>query len=120
MLLGKAINRSYKQFLVRTEKIKGGIVGIGVPLFVVAEDCLQPLKSLKVCFVLPKELVIKACRMVPHFRMVAWDVSVLENGEPVLIEANLYDGQLDSHQIHNGPLFGENTEKIMREVFDKN
>ena len=50
-------------------------------------------------------------------RMVAWDVAILENGVPVLIEANLYDGQLDSHQIHNGPLFGEDTKKIMDEVF---
>ncbi len=63
------------------------------------------------------ELVKKASRMVPHFRMVAWDVSILEDGTPVLIEANLYDGQLDSHQIHNGPLFGANTVKILDEVF---
>ena len=66
-----------------------------------------------------KELVLKASYMVPHFRMVAWDVSVLEDGTPVLIEANLYDGQLDSHQIHNGPLFKEDTERIMNEVFNK-
>ncbi len=66
-----------------------------------------------------KELVLKASCMVPHFRMVAWDVSVLEDGTPVLIEANLYDGQLDSHQIHNGPLFGEDTKKILDEVFGK-
>ncbi len=64
-----------------------------------------------------KELVVKASYMVPHFRMVAWDVSVLEDGTPVLIEANLYDGQLDSHQIHNGPLFGADTARIMKEVF---
>ena len=66
-----------------------------------------------------KELVLKASFMVPHFRMVAWDVSVLEDGTPVLIEANLYDGQLDSHQIHNGPLFGEDTERILEEIFNK-
>lgn len=66
-----------------------------------------------------KELVIKASYMVPHFRMVAWDVSVLQDGTPVLIEANLYDGQLDSHQIHNGPLFKEDTERIMNEIFNK-
>jgi hypothetical protein len=63
------------------------------------------------------ELVKKASRMVPHFRMVAWDVAILEDGTPTLIEANLYDGQLDSHQIHNGPLFGKNTTKILDEVF---
>lgn len=62
-------------------------------------------------------LAKKASLMVPHFRMVAWDISILENGMPVLIEANFYDGQLDSHQIHNGPLFGEITGKILDEVF---
>lgn len=66
-----------------------------------------------------KELVLKASYMVPHFRMVAWDISVLEDGTPVLIEANLYDGQLDSHQIHNGPLFGQDTTRIMDEIFHK-
>ena len=65
------------------------------------------------------ELVLAASLMVPHFRMVAWDVSILEDGTPTLIEANLYDGQLDSHQIHNGPLFGEDTAKILDEVFGK-
>ena len=64
-----------------------------------------------------RELVIKASYMVPHFRLVSWDVAVLENGEPVLIEANLYDGQLDLHQISNGPLFGDRTQEILGEVF---
>lgn len=57
--------------------------------------------------------------MVSHFRMDAWDVSVLQDGTPVLIEANLYDVQLDSHQIHNGPLFGEDTKRLIDEVFNK-
>ena len=62
------------------------------------------------------DLVKRASRMVPHFRMVAWDIAILEDGTPTLIEANLYDGQLDSHQIHNGPLFGEDTKKVLDEV----
>ena len=63
------------------------------------------------------ELVKKASRMVPHFRMVAWDVAILEDGTPTLIEANLYDGQLDSHQIHNGPLFADMTKDVLDEIF---
>ncbi len=66
-----------------------------------------------------KEMVIRASREVPHFRLVAWDVAIQEDGTPVLIEANLYDGQLDSHQLNNGPLFGPETERIMNEVFEK-
>ncbi len=54
---------------------------------------------------------------IPHFRLVSWDFSVDEAGEPILIEANLKYGQLDFHQLNNGPLFGEDTPKILREVF---
>lgn len=34
-----------------------------------------------------------------------------------IIEANLCDGQLDLHQLTNGPLFGDDTVKILDEVF---
>lgn len=39
------------------------------------------------------------------------------NDEPMLIEANLCDGELDFHQLNNGPLFGVDTEEILSEVF---
>ncbi len=64
-----------------------------------------------------KELVYKAHLNVPHFRMVSWDISIDEAGTPIMIEANLSDGQIDLHQLLNGPLFGEDTEKILDEVF---
>ena len=35
---------------------------------------------------------------------------------PTLIEANLCNGELDFHQLNNGPLFGEDTERILKEV----
>ncbi len=55
---------------------------------------------------------------LPHFRLVSWDIALDENDEPVLIEANLCYGGLDFHQLNNGPLFGEDTEKILNEVFN--
>ena len=55
---------------------------------------------------------------IPHFRMVSWDVAIDEKNEPVLIEANLCDGELDFHQLNNGPLFGKDTDDILREVFN--
>lgn len=39
--------------------------------------------------------------------------------EPVLIEANLRYGELDFHQLNNGPVFGKDTKKILDEVFGK-
>ncbi len=56
---------------------------------------------------------------IPHFRLVSWDFTVNEAGEPVLVEANLHYGQLDFHQLCNGPIFGEDTKKILDEVFGK-
>lgn len=56
---------------------------------------------------------------IPHFRLVSWDFSVDESGRPVLIEANVHYGQLDFHQLNNGPIFGEDTGRILDEVFGK-
>ena len=55
----------------------------------------------------------------PRFRLISWDFSVGEDGEPVLVEANLYFGGLDLHQLTNGPLFGDDTKMILDEVFGK-
>jgi hypothetical protein len=54
---------------------------------------------------------------IPHFRLVSWDIAFNEKDEPVLIETNLKDGGLRIHQLNNGPLFGDDTEKILGEVF---
>ena len=56
---------------------------------------------------------------IPRFKLVSWDFAVAEDGEPVLVEANLHYGQLDFHQLNNGPIFGEDTVKILKEVFAK-
>lgn len=54
---------------------------------------------------------------VPHFRLVSWDFSINEAGEPILVEPNLCYGGIDVHQMCNGPVFGEDTKKILDEVF---
>ena len=64
-----------------------------------------------------KELVKRAHPMVPHFKMVSWDVAIDQNGEPLMVEANLAKGSSELHQLNNGPLFGEDTKKILDEVF---
>lgn len=64
-----------------------------------------------------KEMVKKAHWYVPHFKLVSWDIATDMSGEPVLIETNLTNGELDFHQFCNGPLFGEDTKEILDEVF---
>ena len=66
-----------------------------------------------------KELVKKAHLMVPHFKLVSWDIAIDEEEQPILVEANLAKGSSEFHQLNNGPLFGEDTKKILDEVFGK-
>ena len=65
------------------------------------------------------ELVKKAHPLVPHFRSVSWDIAIVADGTPTLIEANLCRGGIDLLQLNNGPLFGKDTKKILDEVFGK-
>lgn len=62
-------------------------------------------------------LVKKAHSFMGHFRLVSWDVSIDEDGEAVLIEANLSLGGINDVQMCSGPLFGKDTKKILDEVF---
>lgn len=52
-----------------------------------------------------------------HFRLISWDIAIDKDGEPILIEANLRNGQCDFHQFNNGPLFGDLTDEVLSEVF---
>ena len=64
-------------------------------------------------------LIKKAHPMIAHFRSIAWDIAIDEDGEAVLIEANFCRGGIDSLQVNNGPLYGKDTKKILDEVFGK-
>lgn len=64
-----------------------------------------------------KELVVNlAPRLTSFSRLTSWDLSVNENGDPILIEVNLAYGGLFFHQIANGPVFGNLTEDIITEI----
>ena len=64
-----------------------------------------------------KEIVEKTHPRFSNFRLLSWDFAIDEHDQPVLIELNMHNGELDFHQLNNGPLFGEDTEEILREVF---
>lgn len=55
----------------------------------------------------------------PYSAMISWDFAIGVNGEPILIEANFMRGELDFHQLNNGPIFGSETEKILETVIKK-
>lgn len=64
-----------------------------------------------------KELVLELSnRFVSNFRLISWDLSIAEDGEPVLIEMNLTYGDTHIHQLANGPLFGDKTEQVIAQA----
>lgn len=65
------------------------------------------------------ELVKTAHPLIAHFRLVSWDIAIDKNGAPVLIEANMRKGSINFHQFNNGPMFGELTERVLGEIFDR-
>lgn len=60
-----------------------------------------------------------AFRLIQYTKLVSWDLAIDKNGTPILLEANLCRGQLDFHQMCNGPLFGDMTKSVMDVVFSK-
>ncbi len=67
-----------------------------------------------------KELVLRLSnRFIRISKLISWDLAIGEDGNPILIEANLCYGGADVHQIANGPLFGDKTEEILNSVFSE-
>jgi hypothetical protein len=58
--------------------------------------------------------------MIPHFKLVSWDIAIDDTNEAVLIEANMRKGGIDIIQFNSGPIFGDLTERVLDEVFEKN
>ena len=67
--------------------------------------------------------IIEAVKMlqyqVPHSRLAGWDMSISENGEPILIEANLDYPEVYFHQLGKGPIIQspELFDEVLRFVY---
>lgn len=64
-------------------------------------------------------LIKKAHPVIANFRLVSWDIAIDDMGDAVLIEANMRKGGINLNQFSNGPLFGDLTDAVMDEVFQK-
>ena len=60
-----------------------------------------------------------AGRLSTATQLVSWDLAVGEDGEPVLIEANFTWGEIDFHQLCNGPILGDLTQEVLSRVYQK-
>lgn len=58
-----------------------------------------------------------APRFVCFSRLISWDMAIRSDGAPMLIESNMTYGGCNIPQIANGPLFGDYTQEVIKEVF---
>lgn len=65
------------------------------------------------------ETVKLLAQTIGNFRLVSWDMAIDEDGDVLLIEANMRKGGINLHQFDNGPLFGDLTKRVLDEVFGK-
>ncbi len=62
------------------------------------------------------ETVKLAHKRLAHFKLIGWDMSVDRAGDPVLIEYNTCPG---ANQISCGPTFGDLTDRVLEEFFNR-
>ena len=73
-----------------------------------------------ICKIIPNfEKVIKKAKelalTLPYLRLIGWDFTIDEEGEPVFIEMNTLPG-IYIMQLCNGPVFGELTDELLNSV----
>lgn len=72
----------------------------------------HPITEVKFCEkVIPNfddivSLVESKHKRLPCFDIISWDVAVLDNGNPIIIEFNSDNQELNFHQLNNGPVLG--------------
>lgn len=78
--------------------------GVKIPSY---EKCVNLVKSI-------------SPRFMQYSRLQSWDIAINEVGEPIIIEVNLTYGEIDFHQLCNGPILGIHRSKVLNYVFEHN
>jgi hypothetical protein len=50
------------------------------------------------------DVVQKAHKKLPYFKLISWDLAIDKNAEVVLIEYNVGGQDINIHQLNNGPV----------------
>lgn len=82
------------------------------PQGTVFESVIVP--NIDECIDLSIELAKRFCSVS---RLIYWDFAIGEDGHPILIEFNVSGGSSDVHQLSNGPIFGDLTKEVLKDVF---
>lgn len=62
------------------------------------------------------DMAKKLHRKMGDFGLISWDFTVDTDGTPIFIEMNLHWGGIVFHQLSGGPLYGQNTDQILKEI----
>ena len=74
----------------------------------------QRIEGYDKCCALVKSLAGRFCTTS---KLISWDLAIDKDGDPVIIEVNLSFGEVDFHQMCNGPIFGDLTERVLNEIY---
>ena len=66
-----------------------------------------------------RKLVVSAATRLAHFKIIAWDIAIDENNNPIIIEYNVANTIPDINQMYSQSFFGSLTDEILDEVFLK-
>ena len=62
------------------------------------------------------DVCVNAHSLMPEIGIVSWDVAIDKNDNPIVVEMNLDDQEINFHQLAHGPLFGDQIACILRET----
>ena len=102
----------------------GKLQDVAYDIFANKYEC-HPQGELFSDCIIPNFDVIQNCvrEIAPRFigvsSLCSWDFAIDINGTPLLIETNMSYGQVDFHQICNGPIFGDYTPEILSLIFNE-
>lgn len=61
------------------------------------------------------DAAIRMHQMIPQLGLIYWDFTINTDGEPVLIECNVFNGTIYAIQMTHGvPAFGDNTAEVLQ------
>lgn len=83
-------------------------------------DSMKPFKGTKIDgYEKAVSLCLNRHVHLPYFDLISWDIAIDKNNEPVMIELNLINQEINFHQVTSGALFGDYSEEVIRKSIQK-
>ena len=60
--------------------------------------------------------IISFHKKIPYASLIGWDVTIDNEGNPIVVELNLDNAIIEAHQVFNGPVFGDRLAEVKEYV----